>query len=152
MTSFFSGLFRRSAVGFKRAANSQTSLQIEKLEPRHQCAVEVTQDGNYIVVAGDPDAGSLDIQHQPGDDKYDDKVLVSWSSGGVRECKAFDLYKQVERGKAVKNVEFLEVSSGRGRNQFWSQTRLSSHLNAAADAQAARETIFSAAGTAAWAG
>lgn len=146
MTSFYSGPFCRAVLPLKRTAQGNAGLHVEQLEPRHHCAVEVTQDGTYIVVHGTPDAGSLDIQHQPNpDDQYDDKVLVSWSSGGVRQTRAFDLYKQVQRGNqrwAVKNVEYLEVSSGSGRNQFWSQTRLSSYLTERGETRAAREVIF----------
>jgi hypothetical protein len=114
----------------------------------------VTQDGTYIVVHGTPDAGSLDIQHQSSlENEYDDKVMVTWSSGGVRQSKAFDLYKQVERGnqrRIVKNIEFLEVSSGSGRNQFWSQSRLSSYLTERVETRAARELIFSNENAGAW--
>ena len=127
-------------------AKGNTGLHVEQLEPRQQCAVEVTQDGTYIVVHGTPDAGSLDVQHQRrSENQYDDKVLVSWSSGGVRQSRVFDLYKQVECGNqqfAVKNVEYLETSSGSGRNQFWSQTRLSSYLTEPTEPRAARELIF----------
>lgn len=146
MTSFFSGLFRRTATNHKRTGKGKTGLHVERLEPRQQCAVDVTQDGTYIVVHGTPDADSLDIQHQPSpENQYDDKVVVSWSSDGVRQTRAFDLYKQIQRGNqrsAEKNVEYLEVSSGSGRNQFWSQTRLSTYLTEATEKRAARELIF----------
>lgn len=146
MSSFFSGLFRRAATPLKRTVQGNTGLHVEQLEPRHLCAVEVTQDGTYIVVQGTPDVGSLDVQHQPSPgNQYDDKVLISWSSGGVRQSRAFDLYKQVERGNqrlAVKNVEYLEVSSGGGRNQFWSQTRLSSFLTDSTETRATRAVTF----------
>lgn len=148
MTSFFAGLFRRAlatANGIPRTRSGHTGLHVEKLEPRHQCAVEVMQDGNYIVVDGLPDAGSLDVQHQPGESAYGDKVLVTWTSGGVSQAKSFDLYKFVDRGNerlAVKNVEYLEVSGGRGQNRFWNQTRLSSYFSEAADAGRARELVF----------
>src|SRR5262245_57077334 len=112
MSSFFTGWFRR-AVAVARvlaAANPQplprtksghTGLHVEELEPRHQCAVDVMQDGNYIIVDGLPDANSLQVRHQPGDSfhPYDDKILVSWTSGGVAQAKSFDLYKYVEQGE-----------------------------------------------------
>lgn len=148
MTSFIAGLFRRALAtvnGIPRTRSGHTGLHVEKLEPRHQCAVEVMQDGSYIVVDGLPDAGSLDIQHQLGESTYDDKVLVTWTSGGVSQSKSFDLYKFVDHGDerlAVKNVEYLEVSGGRGQHRFWNQTRLSSYLNEAADADRASELIF----------
>lgn len=148
MTAFFAGLFRRALATtncIPRTRSGHTGLHVEKLEPRQQCAVEVLQDGNYIVVEGLPDSGSLDIQLQPGDSAYDDKVLVTWTSSGVTQSKAFDLYKVVDRGNerlAVKNVEYLEVSGGRGQNRFWNQSRLTSYFSESAAAVQARELVF----------
>ena len=156
MTAFFAGLFRRAlatANGIPRTRSGHTGLHVEQLEPRQQCAVEVLQDGNYIVVEGLPDAGSLDIQHQLGESAYDDKVLVTWTSSGVTQSKSFDLYKVVDRGHerlAVKNVEYLEVSGGRGQNRFWNQTRLTSYFAESAEAVRAREIVFGDSGEPLW--
>jgi hypothetical protein len=136
--SLFAGLFRRLAAG-TRAVSQVTPkregpLRVERLEPRQQCAVEVTQEFNFIVIDGEPDAGSLDIQHEPGAtaQTYDDKIVVSWSTGGERQTKSFDLYKYVERGDrrwAVKNIEYVEFSGGRGKSKYWSQAKISTYLN-----------------------
>lgn len=134
MTSFFAGLFRRAAATRATPANSsqqQRPLPVQQPELRRQCAVEVSQDGNFIIIAGDPDIGSLYIQHEQGapSQPYDDQIVVAWTTGGARESKAFDLYKFEDRGGQrwpVKNVEYVEFSGGRGKNKFWSQAKISS--------------------------
>ena len=157
MSTFFTGWFRRAAAiarvlaanspALPRSKDGNTGLHVEQLEPRNQCAVDVMQDGNYIIIDGLADPNSLQVQHQPGDafHPYYDKILVRWQSNGVAHSKAFDLYKYVNQGaqrRPVKNVEYLEVSGGSGRNRFWTQARLSSYLPAEADLQRAREEIF----------
>lgn len=136
MTAFLAGLFRQFTVGSRPSINvpRQGPLRVEALEPRHQCAVEVTQDCNIIVIDGEPDAGSLDIHHEPGatGHGYQDKIVVTWTSGGERQTKAFDLYRYVERkGQrwAVKNIEYVEFSGGRGRNKYWSQAKIATYLH-----------------------
>ncbi|WP_254512919.1 hypothetical protein [Anatilimnocola floriformis] len=133
MSTFFAGWFRRAAIGRLLTA-SHPAL------PQQQCAaepsVEVQQDGNYIIVDGLADATSLQVQHQPGNalSPYDDQILIRWQSNGVACVKSFGLYKYVEQGdqrRAVKNVEYLEVSGGSGRNRYWTQSRLSSYLPSA---------------------
>jgi hypothetical protein len=138
VSSFFAGLFRQLTTVTRRAANKQNPpkrqgpLRVEQLEPRHQCAVEVTQEFNFIVIDGEPDAGSLDIKHEQSARAYDDKIVVSWTTAGERQAKSFELYRYVERNGqrwAVKNIEYVELSSGRGKNRFWSQAKISSYLN-----------------------
>ena len=163
MSLFFAGWFRR-ALAVLPQTRQRTGLHVEKLEPRPKlCAstqvgatvtsvvanpetdVQVLQDGNYIVVDGEPDFGSLQVEHQPEVNPHDDKIVIHWRSRGVAQSKTFALYKYVERGAerlAVKNVEFLEVSGGQGKHRYYNQTRLSSYCLDRAAVQQAREQVF----------
>jgi Ca2+-binding RTX toxin-like protein len=125
-------LFGSSQQSSKQPKKSR--LRGEALEPRNLCAVDVSLDGNVIVIEGSDAADKVVVTHQVGDknNPYDDKVVVTWTSGGVTQSKSFDMYKYVQQGdmvKAVKNVDYLEFSGGAGNDKFWNQTSLVSYLN-----------------------
>jgi len=140
MASFYRGMFQRLFGKANQSSPKQpkkTQLRGESLESRNLCAVDVSLDGNVIVIEGSDQADNVVVTHQQGDknNKYDDKIVVTWTSGGVTQSKSFDLYKLVFQGdkyQAVKNVDYLEFSGGAGNDKFWNQTSLVSYLNGGA--------------------
>ncbi len=137
MASFYHGMFQRLFGSARQSSPKQskkTQLRGESLESRNLCAVDVSLDGNVIVIEGSDQADNVVVTHQVGDknNKYDDKIVVTWTSGGVTQSKSFDLYKLVDQGdkyQAVRNVDYLEFSGGAGNDKFWNQTSLVSYLN-----------------------
>ena len=137
MTTFLTGLFRRLTAATRPtiAGNPKppVSQRTQKLAPQQHAAVDVKQEGNPILIDGIPDAGSLCIHREPGTgwQPHSDKIVIRWTEGGEQHSKSFTLYGTVERnGKYVveQKIEFVEVSGGRGKHQFWSQTKITSYF------------------------